>query len=85
MEPCFCMSMMFSSCSLLRNFGPSRQVHISRSIFSVRDLGKDETRRSMMEKPHWIPMIDGGISNGNLKSSILFGKLQTEPSEHIFE
>ena len=39
----------------------------------------------MMEKPHWIPMIDGGISNGNLKSSILFGKLQTEPSEHIFE
>ena len=80
------MSMMFSSCSLLINFGPSRQVHISRSIlFLVRDLGKDETRRSMMEKPHWIPMIDGGISNVNLKSSILFRKLQTEPSEHIFE
>ena len=31
------------------------------------------------------PEDDGGISNSNLKSFILFGKLGAEPSEHIFE
>ena len=80
------MSMIFSSCSLLRNSGPSRQICISQSIlFSLRDLHKGETKRFMMEKPRSTPEVDGGISNTNLKSFILFAKLWTEPSEHIFE
>ena len=79
------MSMIFSSSSL-RHFGPSRQICISQSIlFSLRDLCKGDTTRFMMEKPHSIPEVDGEISNANLKSFILFGKLWTEPSEHIFE
>ena len=80
------MSTIFSSCSLLRNFGPSRQTCMSQSmLFSLRDLCKDDTRRFMMEKPHSTPKVDGGISNANLKSFILFRKLWTEPSEHLFE
>ena len=80
------MSTIFSSCSWLRNFGPSRQIRISRSIlFSLRDLSKGDTIRFMTEKPHPTPQVDGGISNVNLKSFILFGKLWTELSEHIFE
>ena len=80
------MSMIFSSCSLLRNFGPYRQICISWSIlFSLRDLCKGETSRFMMEKPHLTLEVDGGISNSNFQSFILFGKLWTEPSEHIFE
>ena len=31
------------------------------------------------------PLIDGRISNADLKSFVLFGKLWTEPSEDIFE
>ena len=79
------MSMIFS-CSSLRNFGPSRQIHISQSILlSLRDLRKGHTRRFMMEKPCSTPEVDGGISNASLKGFILFAKLWTEPSEHIFE
>ena len=77
------MSMIFSSCSSLRNFGPSRQIRISRSIlFSLRDLCKGDTKRFMMEKPRSTPEDDGGISNANFKTFILFRKLWTEPSEH---
>ena len=80
------MSMIFSSCSSLRNFGPSRQIHISPSIlFLLRDLCKGDTRRFMTEKPCSTPEVDGGISNASLKGFILFAKLWTEPSEHIFE
>ena len=80
------MSMIFSSCSSMRNFGPSRQIRISRStLFSLRDLSKGDTRRFMTEKPRSTPEVNGGISNANFKSFILFGKLWTEPSEHIFE
>ena len=39
----------------------------------------------MMEKPHLTLEVDGGISNSNFQSFILFGKLWTEPSEHISE
>ena len=79
------MSMIFS-CSSLRNFGPSRQIHISQSILlSLRDLRKGDTRRFMMEKPCSTPEVDGGISNASLKGFILFAELWTEPSEHIFE
>ena len=39
----------------------------------------------MTEKPRSTPEVDGGINNVNLKSFIMFGKLWTEPSEHIFE
>ena len=80
------MYMIFSSCASLRNFGPSRQICISRSIlFLLRDLHKGDTRRFLTEKPCSTPEFDCGISNGNLKSFILFRKLWTEPSEHIFE
>ena len=44
------LSMILSSCSSLRNFGPNRQICISRSIlFSLRDLHKGDTRRFMMK------------------------------------
>ena len=39
----------------------------------------------MTEKSLSIPEVDGGISNANLKSFILFGKLWAEPSEDSFE
>ena len=39
----------------------------------------------MTEKPCSTPEFDGGRSNANLKSFILFGKLWTELTEHIFE
>ena len=46
----FVYSMIFSSCSSLRNFGPNRQICISRSIlFSLRDLHKGDTTRFMMK------------------------------------
>ena len=46
----FVYSMIFSSCSSLRNFGPNRQICISRSIlFSLRDLHKGDTARFMMK------------------------------------
>ena len=80
------MSIIFSSSSLLRNFGPSRQIRISQSIlFSLRNLRKGDTRRFMMEKPRLTPEVDGGISNANFKSFISLRKLWTEPSEHIFQ
>ena len=80
------MLIIFCSCFSLRNFGSSRQIRISRWIlFSLRDLRKGETRRFMMEKPRSTPEVNGGISNANIKSFILLGKLRTEPSEHIFE
>ena len=80
------MSIIFSSSSLLRNFGPSRQICISQSIlFSLRNLRKGDTRRFMMEKPRLTPEVDGGISNANFKSFISLRKLWTEPSEHIFQ
>ena len=61
-------------------------IRISQSIlFSLIDLCNGDTRRFMMEKPHSTPEVDGGISNANFKSFILFRKLWTEPSEHIFE
>lgn len=31
------------------------------------------------------PEFDGEMSNANLKSFILFGKLRAESSEHIFD
>ena len=39
----------------------------------------------MTEKPRLTPEVDGGISNANLKSFLLFRKLWTELSKHIFE
>ena len=39
----------------------------------------------MTEEPYSTPEVDGGISNANFKSFILFGKLWTEHSEHIFK
>ena len=50
--------------------------------FSLRDLCKGDTKRFMMEKPRSTPVDDGGISNANFKTFILFRKLWTEPSEH---
>ena len=63
------MSMIFSSCSSLRNFGPSRQILISWLIlFSLRDACKGETRRFMTQKLYLTNEVDGGLSNANLKS-----------------
>ena len=59
----------FSSCSSLRNFGPSRQILISWLIlFSLRDARKGETRRFMTQKLYLTNEVDGGLSNANLKS-----------------
>ena len=60
--------MIFSSCSSLRTFGPSREIPISRSIFLLRDVRKGETRRFMTEKPCSTPEVDGEISNANFES-----------------
>ena len=67
------MSMIVSSCSSLRIFSSSKSIRISWSILCpLRDLHKGKTR--LMTEKH-----------AHLTSFILFGKLRTETSEHIFE
>ena len=58
----FVYSMIFSSCSSLRNFGPNRQICISRSIlFSLRDLHKGDTTRFMMKIHQTRRFISKGL------------------------
>ena len=66
-ELSFYMSIIVSSFSSLRNFGPSIKICVSRSILiSLRHAREGDTRRFMTEKPHSTPEIGGGISNANL-------------------
>ena len=53
---------------------------------SIKNHNKKQiyTKVTQEDSQRSTPEVDGGISNANLKSFILFRKLWTEPSEHIF-